>query len=306
MEELIGVQIEGQKYVEFLPVREYTRAKMRLTTVKDFQTRAKIKIFLFRDNQKKLLKELELDNIPPEKAGVPDINLFGEFDRRRRLSIRVELNGTHRLQTVLHLASTQELRRTTVLVPVIVVVAGILIFFLWKGGVLGTGEKTPVPETTKPVGHSVTAEKPSASEALASSTLKGDPVQVRNPESKDTEKESKYTTVQFATQVVYFNPNSAMLTDETKKALDGIVSLLGKHGKSKFSISGHCALFGTEWGREKLSKLRAENVYSYLKEIGWEPPVEPEIQGFGGKRSVTEEKTLQHLNRRVEIAVAEK
>ena len=66
-------------------------------------------------------------------------------------------------------------------------------------------------------------------------------------------------------------------------------------------ITGHCALYGSETGRLRLSRRRVENVVAFFHENGWSPAMAPEIVGHAGKDPVTVKAAEQNLNRRVEI-----
>ncbi len=331
MKDQIGVQIEGQRYVRLLLTDAFSRGKLRLTTVKDNQSRAKIKIFFSRESKKHLLREVELDNIPPAKAGVPDIHVFGEFDGKNTLSVRIELNGEPRIQIRINIPQlSRERSRALVYVPVAVVVLGLAIVLIWKAGVFKSGEplllkkraaekliqaqkveqvrkderdvqkKEVVQETReqKEVLDKPIVDKESQEVAVTTKVEKKE-------EIVEATKEPTPQKVVFEPQIVYFLPNSARLTPETQEALKAILPLLNKNKNDKFILSGHCALYGTEQGRQKLSVLRASNVYAYLKNLGWSPMKEPEVIGFGGTQYVTKDKKNQHLNRRVEI-IAEK
>jgi outer membrane protein OmpA-like peptidoglycan-associated protein len=66
-------------------------------------------------------------------------------------------------------------------------------------------------------------------------------------------------------------------------------------------ISGHCAIAGTEVGRQEISVQRAENTYAWLKKKGWNPSSQPQIRGEAGNYPLTMDPEKQDINRRVEI-----
>ena len=68
-------------------------------------------------------------------------------------------------------------------------------------------------------------------------------------------------------------------------------------------ITGHCAMSGTEAGREELSRERAYNTVTYLKKEGWRPETKPVMRWFGGTQPVTSNEEEIYRNRRVEISV---
>ena len=104
-------------------------------------------------------------------------------------------------------------------------------------------------------------------------------------------------------RTVYFEPESAALTEESRGVLLQVLNLLTRYEDAKVEIIGHCALYPTVIERKTLSVERAEQVYSFLVTHGWTPEVPPDIRGVGGDRPVTTAEHQQHLNRRVEINI---
>ncbi len=104
-------------------------------------------------------------------------------------------------------------------------------------------------------------------------------------------------------RTVYFKPESAALTEESRGVLLQALNLLNRYADAKVEIIGHCALYPTVIERKTLSVERAEQVYSFLVTHGWAPEVPPDIRGVGGDRPVTTAEHQQHLNRRVEINI---
>jgi outer membrane protein OmpA-like peptidoglycan-associated protein len=99
---------------------------------------------------------------------------------------------------------------------------------------------------------------------------------------------------------VYFAPGSARLDHDARAALDRLASrLAGEQGR--IVLTGRCALYGTEEGRDRLSVLRAKRVADYLLARGWKPSHAPSVEGVGGRKPVTTDPAAQHLNRMVEI-----
>jgi outer membrane protein OmpA-like peptidoglycan-associated protein len=103
---------------------------------------------------------------------------------------------------------------------------------------------------------------------------------------------------------IYFDPDSDVLTEDSRRKLQSVVEELKDHPDGMVTISGHCALYGTESGRITLSKQRAHNVERYLRRQTWDPEDDPEIEWFGAKRYLTDDRDMQHLNRRVEIELS--
>ncbi len=130
----IGVQIEGDKFIRLINLDKDTRGNLNLTTIKDLQKRAVIKIFLFQNDRMVPIKEIEVSNIPPEKAGVPDINLSTEFDGKRNLTLLVVLNGGAANRTVVDIKKFSiERKRGLVLIPIVIILA-FAVFLFTRGG----------------------------------------------------------------------------------------------------------------------------------------------------------------------------
>ncbi|MBB6479129.1 OmpA family protein [Spirochaeta isovalerica] len=102
---------------------------------------------------------------------------------------------------------------------------------------------------------------------------------------------------------VYFYPNRTDLTVDAKAVLDDIVKILTTTDNLDVEITGHCAFFGTEKGRQEISVERAENVYNYFLSKGWEPSRKPLLEGRGLQDLITRDPDKQNLNRRVEIRI---
>ncbi len=126
--------------------------------------------------------------------------------------------------------------------------------------------------------------------------------------SAETSKEATETKIDEAPdlrQQVFFGPDSSRLTAEAQQKLSQFareLQNLPPEPDFQLRIVGHCALYGTEKGREELSYDRAQQVAEYLENSGWEPAHKPVIKGLAGQNPVTKDSEKQHLNRRVEIS----
>lgn len=341
MSDKIGIEIVGNKYVALLDLEKMTQKKLRLTTIKDFQSRAIIRVFHFHEKEKKLLKEIEIKQIPPEEAGEPDIDLFGEYDGKKWLKLNVTLNQRPYMQVQIRLkisGAGEEKRRVWVWGVAAGLFIVVVLMFLWRSGRVGFGvgrskggevsgveeagsleevagysEEAKGPEETAGYGEGAKGSEETAGYGEGSEaggeTVQTDAGSGSEQGEASIEETTEETSVAVEEQsyfeevVVYFQPSSAELTPSTRQALERIAELLEENPGEKVSLSGHCALYGTEWGREKLSELRARRVYEYLVEKGWEPSEEVEIEGFGARQPATEDRQEEHLNRRVEIRI---
>ncbi len=66
-------------------------------------------------------------------------------------------------------------------------------------------------------------------------------------------------------------------------------------------VEGHSAPFGSEAGREEISRGRAERVAEYLATHGWPSSIPLDVVWRGAEQPVTLDPESQYLNRRVEI-----
>ena len=104
--------------------------------------------------------------------------------------------------------------------------------------------------------------------------------------------------------IVYFEPDKAELTAQARQKLDKLLSVLKKVPNVVPDIKGHCAPQGEKSWLQELSQMRADRVYTYLRENGWNPKKEPLVKGYGIQYTVTEKIDNMHLNRRVEIELS--
>lgn len=103
--------------------------------------------------------------------------------------------------------------------------------------------------------------------------------------------------------IVYFFPDSTVITPDAIAVLNKVLEILKANDHLDVEITGHCAFFGTEEGRQEISGERAQNVYDYFISHGWKPEMKPYLVGMGLKEIVTRDPDRQNLNRRVEIKI---
>ena len=153
------------------------------------------------------------------------------------------------------------------------------------------------PESTVSPSEEATPEEPPSQ---ADRTAESESAAATAPAAKPITPAEQET---FATgpHLVYFRPDSTALTDSARTALRELSTELPSD--HEVIVRGHCALFGSEEGRIEISELRAENVFAYLKEAGWDPVRRVTVEGVAGRDPVTRDRTRQDLNRRVEIIV---
>ena len=82
---------------------------------------------------------------------------------------------------------------------------------------------------------------------------------------------------------VFYEFDSAALTENSTQALDSLVDLLNENPNVTIELSSHCDFRGKDEYNEKLSQRRAESVVNYLIEHGIETERLTPV-GYGEKR----------------------
>ena len=104
---------------------------------------------------------------------------------------------------------------------------------------------------------------------------------------------------------ILFIPDSAELQPGELSKLDRIAGKISSYENKKYKleITGHTALFGTKEGRMRLSGMRAENVYDYLKSKITIDEKNVTLKSFGAEELIGDSNTIEGniRNRRVEI-----
>lgn len=275
MKGYIFVELFKRRIKSFLSVSEAGPERLHLTTAKDLQNSGMIKLYycpekeweFCSDEEKVLIKEIIIDEIPRAKTGTVTIDLLGRIENRVTLLLTVLLDGEPCQETAVDLSalSKSPSLKYFIIPPFIIFLLFIVYLLLLK----------PHFQSTPPA------------------ITPGPPVSMTTTEEEII---SDFTPV-----LIYFNPESAELSSRAKEKLENLLTPLKGRSSGTLSITGYCALFGSERGREKLSLQRALNVEKSLINSGWLTENKAEVRGLGGRNPVTTDRTKQHLNRRVEI-----
>lgn len=323
MEKFLAVQVEHTRYVRLLRLDRPGKRELPLTTLADNQKQADIKLFLIEEGHKIPLHTFTLTGLPRKKAGEPRIVLDSSFNGRSTVRLRLILDGKEKENRAISLKKyLKRVFPASLLLPALLMLlvgAAALFLSLRMCGLPGDR----IPEDRPPADSLSHEMSPPTSPArpLPVPPSEGDTGGTHAAESKKEAGEEKgpvgleektieekwvgeVSTPVFTLETqVYFQPDTARLTDAAKKSLDKTADLLKEHPEVRVGIYGHCALYGTEKGRIELSMQRAEQVVEYLRSRGWKPEHEALVQALGGSRPVTRDSDSQHLNRRVEIIV---
>lgn len=106
---------------------------------------------------------------------------------------------------------------------------------------------------------------------------------------------------------IQFLADSAVLLASEKEKLDKIGAILSSYPDRDILITGHTALAGTEEGRQKLSRERANAVAQYFLSKSIRAEDRMAIRGMGAHEPVADNRTEEGMkkNRRVEITILE-
>ncbi|MDC7221482.1 MAG: OmpA family protein [Spirochaetales bacterium] len=198
-------------------------------------------------------------------------------------------------------------------------------------------DSTPVPSETKPVKPEMKDDSaPIVAEETKRETIpvESEPARPSEPDTKEKviitesqalseeqpvlEEEAEpqvvieveipspdFSLVDKGDLLLHFSPNNSDLDDESIESLKNVLSFLLEYPSLNVSITGHCAIAGTEAGRREISVQRAKNVETWLKAGGWKPEVPPIVRGEAGDYPLTRDPEDQEINRRVEIELSE-
>lgn len=290
----ICVVVDNRNLVPLLVVADGATGAIPLTTISAQQNRARIEIFHKDAKKTGNIYTLEIGNLGPTK---PELDLHGSI-RGETLSLELLIRGKtfHRASINLRKAVRREPKWWIAIPLLLVALAAALTAALAVAQATGANDPVMIPAATEsPRAETPSEEGPPQREATPA-------LQAESSSTPEAQPDTVQTPVPIKT-TVYFLPDDASLTEDTKRALDLLLPQLAERTTMRFTAVGHCALAGTERGRIDLSISRAESVYTYLSSAGFLPETQPELSGLGGKEPVTRDPDLQHLNRRVEIAV---
>jgi len=107
------------------------------------------------------------------------------------------------------------------------------------------------------------------------------------------------TTTASGTTVIYFSSASAVVTASEKKKIDAVLGTLNANPSYKLLIKGYTDAAGDEYSNLDLSIKRAQNVWKYLSEKGYDGS-KVELYGFG---EYFEQDPNVNKNRKVELEI---
>jgi outer membrane protein OmpA-like peptidoglycan-associated protein len=304
------VEIKNVKYIKLLSLEKKGERDLDLTTIHRDQELAYLNIFLIDKNKnKKLIKSIQINNIHPGHSGIPELHLSVSYDGKRYYKITLKLNGYIYHNSIIDI---KRIRKTAAkisnvaLVLIAILVLLLMAFFLFPTFNKDSQNKQ-ITNKTNPVVNNGNISTQSSSDSSATDSSATDSSAA---EQKALESEKKEVLIVSKIvddkATVYFRPDSSVLTTDGKSILNQVLNILKTEKNLDVFITGHCAFYGTEKGRQEISTERAQSVYNYFISNGWTPENEPELLGLGLKQIVTTDPVKQNLNRRVEIIIKSK
>jgi len=130
MSRVIEVEIEGKRYILLFSLEKNAASTLDLTTISSGQSRAIIKVFL-RNDSRRLLREIEVSNIPTDRAGAPVIRLHGVFAGRNLLTLKVEVNGQPRSRINIRLKNHSRRSNKWLFIIMLLLLGAGIIFSSW-------------------------------------------------------------------------------------------------------------------------------------------------------------------------------
>lgn len=322
MHRYVAVQVQHPRieYAGLLKLDRPNRHARQLVTLREGQQEAVVEVALVEKKKGEPPRRLRrlhsfyLKELPARSAGRTQITLDASYDGRSRARVRVSVAG--RLQQEVALSVPRERRR--LIWPVMVAVLLLVVGGLWvlRTGPIGGDETGKISARIEPAEAEETEsaeeqlDREPAGAVVAPERSEGveDDQIARIEPSEDPGALVKERSFEAEPPperefVVYFEPNETDLTAGARAELANVAALLRELPDARVRIVGHTALFGTEEGRREISRGRAEEVYRFLRQQGWEPEREAVVAWEASTDPVTRDRGQQRLNRRVEIEV---
>ncbi|SIP99507.1 Outer membrane protein OmpA [Alkalispirochaeta americana] len=324
----LAVEIERRRLEPLVPLDQGRCSRsLRLTTLVDNQRQARVRLFVVCDAEPLLLREFFLDNLPRQPKGEPRFTVSCDFDGLRRAGIVLQSRGDRQeasLDLRKYISPPRKGRVFMVLfLLAVLLLLGIAGFFLvspFKESSVTPppGRAGQIPEAVSSRDVSDSAREPEHSapvaesldpppddtvpEEIAPPDVSGLPSDSEPGESGEAPPPEPIPVSRDT--VIYFTPDSPLVTQKARDEISQFVATLRPITNLAITIEGHCALAGTETGREELSRNRAHNTkQAILQEASWIEPEHVTPLWYAANRPVTRLPAEQDRNRRVEILV---
>lgn len=285
----LGIAIDGGRYVRFSPDRDNAASAVRLQTLGIGADSARLDFVSFHSGGTVLRRSCVVRGL--KRRGRPG-EIRVHVRRRSRCVWSALIAPAGGGQSEIKIRTGRALWPFVVpLIIAVLIPASIPAFRLAFPAVFPLEERRL--ETVPAAAGWMNRTEASPAAQSPESSVSPPPAAAPAPEIPAPEAPASPVTVFFAPDSAFLDADAVALLDETVESLPDSPLL---------RVEGHCAAFGTEEGRIRLSRRRARAVADYLKSRLGEN-VRIETEGFGVDRPVTEDPLLQNLNRRAEIQI---
>ena len=283
----LGIAIDGGRYVRFSPDRDKAASAVRLQTLGIGADSARLDFVSFHSGGTVLRRSCVVRGL--KRRGRPG-EIRVRVRRRSRCVWSALIAPAGGVQSEIRIRTGRALWPFVVLLLIAVLIPASIAAFRFAFPAVFPPEEKRLETVPAAAGRmNRTEDSPSAQSPESSVS----PPPAAAPEVPAPEAPASPVTVFFAPDSAFLDADAVALLDETVESLPDSPLL---------RVEGHCAAFGTEEGRIRLSRRRARAVADYLKSRLGEN-VRIETEGFGVDRPVTEDPLLQNLNRRAEIRI---
>lgn len=296
----LGIAIDGGRYVRFSPDRDKAASAVRLQTLGIGADSARLDFVSFHSGGTVLRRSCVVRGL--KRRGRPG-EIRVHVRRRSRCVWSALIAPAGGGQSEIKIRTGRALWPFVVLLLIAVLIPASIPVFRFAFPAVFSPEEKRLETVPAAAGRMNRTEASPAAQSPESSVSPPPAAAAPAPEISSQEASAPEIPAPEAPAspvTVFFAPDSAFLDADAVALLDETVESLPD--SPLLRVEGHCAAFGTEEGRIRLSRRRARAVADYLKSrLG--KNVRIETEGFGVDRPVTEDPLLQNLNRRAEIRI---
>lgn len=132
-------------------------------------------------------------------------------------------------------------------------------------------QQAPPPAAPEVVRPAPQVEEPARPESLRPETITETPALEGRVQEESAREGMPATQLQTDLQQIYFNFDSATLSDESRSVLTRNAEFLARQASVKVSIEGHCDERGSDDYNMALGERRAKAARDYLVNLGVQP-----------------------------------
>jgi outer membrane protein OmpA-like peptidoglycan-associated protein len=303
----IGIEIDGNKIAWVQSSEQQGSVLTKLTTITEHQSTAIIHIYIKTPENKKLLCTETINGITSRQGAPPAIDVLTKISRNH-LHYRISLNGRIFTENQRKIGNNRQWLPFVIILLFVAAAAAALLFIFLPG----RSGRPPDDSQNRQTQEIKEVQPPPSPPEQKKDAIIAEPIAEKEPEAPTPVLENEpvvswYESEIFDKYSVFFSPDSAALTNTALSNLSTFISSLPagddfEEGFFELAVRGHCAKYGTEEGREDLSRERALNVTNFLRNK-WGIEADYTTSGAGASEPVSLAQDEQHLNRRVDIDI---